>query len=103
MKLILTLLFALQSTAALALAVEIMGPGFSTCGTWSKSQDHQLFMSWTNGYLSGLSVARQRNVLKSVDFAAIEAWMNNYCQANPLDKVIDAATALFDELNSRSK
>ena len=39
---------------------------------------------------------------KRVLVVATLVWVANYCQANPLDKLIDAAKALERELEKRS-
>jgi hypothetical protein len=103
MKLILILIFALQSAVASAVAVTIHGAGLYSCGEWTVATPNNRgqFIPWLQGYLSGLSAALQRDVLQGTDRDAVVAWMDNYCRAHPLDKVADGAMRLFIELDKR--
>jgi hypothetical protein len=50
------------------------------------------------GYLSGLSVALHKDVLKETDAPSIYAWVDNQCRANPLEMVGNLTQLLFLEL-----
>jgi hypothetical protein len=71
------------------------GVGVS-CGTWwAERRDvvlHADATQWVLGFLSGVSASGP--VLKQSDHNAIELWIDNYCQANPLDKLATAAAKL---------
>lgn len=56
---------------------------------------------WILGYLSGMASESGKDVLRNTDALSIEAWITNYCRANPLDKFHDAGDALFIELKKR--
>ena len=68
--------------------------------------------SWVNGYLTGIQDAgfvrpvNDQNTMaltdrQTSDVNARDVWIDNYCQANPLDNLRDAALALYAELASR--
>jgi hypothetical protein len=77
----------------------------ATCGAWTaehrlNSRKSAQYEAWTFGYLSGWSVTTTvaGNPLAKTDSAGIIKWINNYCVAHPLDKLITAADHLIDEL-----
>lgn len=51
--------------------------------------------SWVLEFLSGVGweTVAGRNPLHRVDFNAVAGWIDNYCQANPLQGISDAAEA----------
>jgi hypothetical protein len=53
-------------------------------------------MQWVAGDLSGanMEVAEPEAVL-GTDFDGLMAWIDNYCQANPINNVAQAAGALL--------
>ena len=55
------------------------------------------YMEWVFGYLSGV---QEVVALNSTDNVAIMVWINNYCQANPLNDIGTAAQKLLIELIS---
>jgi hypothetical protein len=81
--------------------------GVATCGEWIQERARQSILStayefWLLGYLSGVSVALGVRFLPSTNAASIEAWMDNYCRANPLDSVGEGADKLAKELIKRA-
>ena len=65
---------------------------------------------WLMGYLSGLNVQHDRagllprdplDALNSADQAFV--WIDNFCKANPLQKLEGAASELFSELKERRR
>jgi hypothetical protein len=58
---------------------------------------------WVVGYLTAYNewVAPDGNISAGTDNDGIAAWMDNYCQAHPLDNVARAARALVVELKAR--
>jgi hypothetical protein len=93
-------------------AVRVFGAGLSSCGEWTTARAQQnsfsnlVFSSWLLGYLSGINEAlnafKKADVLMSHDAQGLLAWMDNYCRANPLDKVKRAADELLAELLKRA-
>jgi hypothetical protein len=95
---------------AKAATVTIIGDGALSCGKWisergADGKPFQVRQAWVFGYLSGMATGVGSDALApaAVDHASIVVWMDNYCQANPLDPVSKAASALFYELAKRSR
>ena len=85
--------------------------GSHDCGQWLNRQRGRAHSeTWVLGYLSGLNVAHDQagfgprdplDFLNSPDQAF--AWLDNFCQANPLRKLDGAANELFKELKVRKQ
>ena len=91
----------LSTTAFDAKAIEVAA--HFSCGDWVQerkidSTRQMFFRRWILGYLSGLAVASEKNILKGTGNESIFLWIDNYCQANPLKDSADASDALFKEL-----
>jgi hypothetical protein len=79
----------------------IIGAGLDSCGTWTFErrtpslagalQDGQ----WVLGFLSAVGFAGALDPLRGVDARGVWAWIDNYCQANPLKNLTDAAIAFM--------
>jgi hypothetical protein len=52
-------------------------------------------------YLSGFAAGTRKDFLRDSDWPSIGLWMNNYCAANPLDELWQAAEKLAFELIRR--
>jgi hypothetical protein len=84
----------------------LLGSGTVSCGTWTalrRQGQARLPEQWILGFLSGVGyegAAGGDNPLNGVDADAVGAWMDNYCQANPLDTLAKAGTA-FDAVHPR--
>jgi hypothetical protein len=91
----------------------IFGEGTETCGTWilerppgrRPTRDGVAFLSWVLGYLSASNVSQSSGLdfLKQTNSAGILAWMDRYCQENPLDRIYLATQNLQQELVSRAR
>ena len=55
--------------------------------------------AWVQGFISGYNMATSKDVGKGIDTPAIDLWLLNYCKANPLKYIDEAATALITELD----
>jgi len=84
--------------------------GASSCGEWIKdradnSVENKILWSfkelWLLGYLSGIAVSKNQNLLNGIDAASIELWMDNYCNSHPLDDIGDGGDALAIELKKK--
>ena len=91
-----------------ATAEKITVLGVPSCGQWIKERGPQnhataYHLGWLLGYVSGANVFRigDKDILKTIDFNSIEAWMDNYCQAHPLDSAADGARNLVIELERK--
>lgn len=60
---------------------------------------------WVGGYLTAINqnVFAGADIAKGTDPAARDLWIYNYCKANPLDNLHQAANALVLELSRRTK
>jgi hypothetical protein len=82
-----------------ATAFRIIGAGTASCGTWMV--DHRepygilarMDDSWVAGFLSGVAWTRANELdpLNGLDANAVDGWISNYCVANPLDTIQQAA------------
>jgi len=99
----LALTTALLSTASHAdYDYMIYGYPDTSCGTWTTERDKDSsegwqLESWILGWISGAGWAGDTE-LKNTDSQALIQWINNYCQENPLDELIDGVKALTVEL-----
>lgn len=90
----------------------VYGPGNSSCGTWTAesmsaarngrmSLIRTLHVGWVLGFVSGAGFGGVSS-LRETDAAAIEKWIDNYCQQNPLDTMSIATSNLVVELSLRA-
>ena len=80
----------------------IIGPRDFSCGKWTNTPkntaQHDVLGSWVFGYLSGTNVENA-----GVDFLRgreLMAWIDNYCQRNPVHGITQAINELIKELQS---
>jgi hypothetical protein len=89
----------------------ISGAGTASCGQYiehSADKDiSDLFVSWAQGFLSGLNVANHvatnRDFVILPDGASIKAYLDKYCRENPLEEPITGTMLLFKQLQARDK
>ena len=91
--------------------IQVLGAGNSSCGTWLDNREADdddpwetiIDSQWVNGYLTGRQDGEASGLTEqqTSDAAARNIWLDNYCQANPLDDLTDAARGLWHELASR--
>jgi len=90
-----------------------VGAGVLSCGKiLATSKYNQLtrtiYFTWVQGFLSGLNVKYLRadtpeSATDLSDNNALQIWIENYCQENPLDQYHIAATALWHVLRARQR
>ena len=87
--------------------IRAFGAGFNSCGTWltyrraDDPTDSFIQSQWVNGYLTGAQDQGEESLNESdVDVEGRNGWIDNYCEANPLDNLVLAARALYFELLS---
>lgn len=76
-------------------AVLIRGAGTRGCGEWvaarrggtASSAGAVNMEGWILGYLSGNADALNIDILRNVSAESIFLWMDNYCKANPLERL----------------
>jgi hypothetical protein len=80
----------------------MIGVGLGSCGGWTSHRQTppgtgaSTAEQWVVGYLSGQghlanAVGNALDPLKGVDAEGVWAWIDNYCRANPLKRVWEAA------------
>ena len=113
-KLSVGLVLAGMLLAAEADAGSLWGAGTASCGRWVTDRRNApstaLFeFSWVQGYITGLnsgmpsSYTNNGQVGAQLDINAAEVWLDNYCQAHPLDHLADAADQLYTYARSRNE
>jgi hypothetical protein len=77
-----------------------IGAGAESCGAWTSARHTRSFqvMQWALGFLSGVGFVGRDSAdpLRGMDAEGVWAWIDNYCQANPIKDVVDAAEAFYD-------
>jgi len=95
---VLVMLAANQTEAAKT--VTVGGVSAASCGVWMATRrDHSAsgHEQWILGYLSGAAdnTSGRVNPLERLDYYAVTAWMDNYCQAHPLDDMLKAGRSFI--------
>ena len=82
----------------------------NSCGAWIEERSPaynapKFREAWLTGFLTGANVWGDfdTDILKNVDTTAVSAWIDNYCKANPLEKLNKAVTQLIRDLADRAK
>jgi len=88
----------------------VMGSGNVSCGAWTEHRRRAVVLAlseeaWVQGFVTAYNayVAPDGGLQASIDAAGVAGWMDNYCQANPLDNVAVAAQHLVEELKRRPR
>ncbi len=111
MKYLIVVVFLLvQFQSSLAMAqqrmVMVYGIGKRTCGEWTseKSIPNQYGANviWITGFVSAAGVYVDKPFSPPSSVVALSSWIDNYCQQNPLDKVLAAVRILVIELQDRA-
>lgn len=96
--------------ACLAIAADagssIIGAGSQTCTAWTNRKKNAVvkgsFESWLVGFISGLNISGERDMVGGGDFDAIIAWMDHRCLTAPSDRIGIAALDLGMELAKKA-
>jgi hypothetical protein len=91
--------------AAPAHAYRVIGAGLDSCGSWTTerreppvrpagTRPHE---QWVLGFLAGIAEASDEPIdpMKGLDAGVVRAWVDNYCQAHPLEPIIETARAFY--------
>lgn len=99
------LLASCLSVAMPARAVSSLTIKDASCASWldARARSEQYQTAWLLGYLTGVSVGANVNILKGVKPEIIETWMDNYCSANPQLKMTDGTSDLIELLLKTGK
>ncbi len=86
----------------------IIGTGNQSCGYWTetrKGRDQAANLdlySYAGGFLSSYNLAfDKKDILAGTDMDGLMGWMDNYCQANPLNKIALGLMMLILTLNGK--
>lgn len=101
--------FALSTNLAAAQSTNgnvVSGAGATSCGQYlknsaSNNEDTWLVITWAQGFLSGMNIARKNEKLKMVllpDADSIRAYIDKYCRESPLESPFWGSIQLFQEL-----
>jgi hypothetical protein len=92
----------LLPTNPLRAGATIVGAGSQSCSAWTNRTKSAVvkgaFESWVVGFISGLNVSGDREIVGGGDFTAIVAWMDQRCRSRPTDQIGIAALDLAMEL-----
>lgn len=82
----------------------VYGQGTVSCGGWVRntqgdSASKYPLSGWVNGFVSGVGWTGQ--TLKETEADAMQLFVTNYCNANPLDEVVNATVALVRALRQQ--
>ena len=85
----------------------IFGIGNQSCGAWTQARAANQWgglAGWVGGYFTGLSehAGPRNDVTRGIDMPGLLAWIDNYCQAHPLNSVFEASSSLAAELLRRN-
>lgn len=90
-----------ESFAKLDESITVVGR--KSCGFWAKSRADEdqfsktVLQNWVMGYLSGVAMTKGSDFLRDLDGDSVFLWYDQYCQANPLDTLVDASEKLVKE------
>ena len=83
----------------------IFGSGRLSCGSWLAAKGYQrvIFHEWLNGYMSAytLWIEHGSGPIGEADGPGAWAWIDNYCQGNPLKDVAAAAEQLIYAIEAK--
>jgi hypothetical protein len=97
----------IDAQTAAAPQYKTWGVGLHSCGDWTRAHSYPISIeevteeAWLGGFMSAMDEAGPGPRNPQVDFFAMVGWVSNYCQANPLDDLATAASALRVELMKR--
>ena len=73
----------------------LLGPDRMSCGSWLAERHKNVALeAWVLGFLSGIGYIGPSDPLRGLDRNAVAYWIDNYCRANPIARIEDAAAAL---------
>jgi hypothetical protein len=99
------LLASCLAVSSPARAVSSLTISDASCASWldARARNEQYQTAWLLGYLTGVSVGANVNILKGVNPEVIESWMDDYCKSNPQKKMTDGTSDLIELLLKTGK
>jgi len=102
------LLLAVFLISGTASAGSFFGHGRHSCGAWTAKKEADgwnrvVFVSWLSGFVTSYSayVEKFSGPVSGSDMVGNVAWIDNYCQNNPLDEVGVAALKLIPAIRAK--
>lgn len=95
-------------TPSYAFQYKNMGIGVASCGAFiEKPPVKEAAIHWMLGFITAINVTRTvdspsspaADMLNGADADSVKVWLNNYCTANPMKNIGEAAIALVIEMN----
>jgi hypothetical protein len=85
----------------------VLGIGNMSCAEWSGARvenrnTDDSHIAWVHGYLTATNAYAPgpNNLTQAIGVEAAASWIDDYCSANPLDKVVEAAVRLVKALST---
>lgn len=76
--------------------------GASSCSEWQQDRagkaTNDTETAWLIGYMAGIAVAKNHDILKDENYQSLFSWVDDYCQSHPLEFVSDAGINLYIEI-----
>lgn len=89
-------------TGAAHAGATLVGAGSQSCAAWTNRKKSAVvkgsFEAWVVGFISGLNVSGDREIVGGGDLDAIVAWMDQRCLTAPSQQIGIAALDLAMEL-----
>ncbi len=99
------LVVLILNLATIGAPAAVMIRGLHSCGEWVTERQKPQFTIvrgaleiWLIGFLSGLAVATNTDVLNGTDIESLHVWMDNYCHDHPLDNLDYGSVELYRQL-----
>jgi hypothetical protein len=112
---LLALAILISGASGMRAQTTVLGVGNRSCGSWTEARrannnSANIFEGWVAGFLSGsnsittnsFTIDTLKEPSAQGDAQGLWAWIDNYCQAHPLNSVASAADALGGELIRRA-
>jgi hypothetical protein len=106
MKTKVVIVFVFLSMSSWVLSEPVRGSGATSCGSWIKERKNgtaSFDQNWLLGFMSGYNHYKDDRTTKngifgSTDNEGIAAWMDNYCEKNPLSDQYSGVIEMIEEL-----
>jgi len=95
-----TLLVACLTASIPVWAVTSLTIKDASCASWidARARGEQYQTAWLLGYLTGVAVGADVDILKGARPEFIESWMDSFCKTNPQKMITNGTSDLIDIL-----